>query len=157
VKRLASALLAGVLFAIGLGLSGMTDPNKVLGFLDVAGHWDPSLGLVMAAALAVHVGAAQWGLRAQKPLWAPAFSLPPYTTIDARLLAGSVIFGLGWGMSGFCPGPVLVDLVAPSAGVVTFVMAMLAGMFVARAGLRAQASSGSASHPELPPRPTGRA
>jgi len=157
VKRLASVLLAGVLFAIGLGLSGMTDPNKVLGFLDVAGNWDPSLGLVMAAALAVHVGVAQWALRAPKPLWAPAFSLPPYTTIDARLLAGSVIFGLGWGMAGFCPGPALVDLVAPSAGVVTFVTAMLAGMFVARAGLRAQASSGSASHREPPPRPMGRA
>lgn len=152
MKRLASVLFAGVLFGVGLGLSGMTDPNKVLGFLDVAGRWDPSLGLVMAAALAVHVGAAQWALRARKPLWAPAFSLPPYTMIDTRLLAGSVIFGLGWGMAGFCPGPVLVDLVAPSAGVVTFVLAMLAGMFVARAGLRAQTSSGSARHTE-PPRP----
>jgi uncharacterized membrane protein YedE/YeeE len=152
MKRLASAVLAGVLFGIGLGWSGMTDPNKVLGFLDVAGHWDPSLGLVMAAALAVHVGAAQWALRARKPLWASAFARSPYTTIDTRLLAGSVIFGLGWGMAGFCPGPVLVDLVAPSAGVVTFVMAMLAGMFVARAGLRAQASSRSAGHPEPPRR-----
>ena len=152
MKRIASVLLTGVLFGIGLGLSGMTDPNKVLGFLDVAGHWDPSLGLVMAAALAVHVGAAQWALRARKPLWATAFSLTPYTTIDARLLAGSVIFGLGWGMAGFCPGPALVDLVAPSAGVVTFVMAMLAGMFVARASLRAQAASGSAGHPEPPRR-----
>jgi len=152
VKRLASAVLAGALFGIGLGWSGMTDPNKVLGFLDVAGPWDPRLGLVMAAALAVHVGPAQWALRARKPLWASAFALSPYTTIDARLLAGSVIFGLGWGMAGFCPGPVLVDLVAPSAGVVTFVMAMLAGMFVARAGLRAQASSHSAGHPEPPRR-----
>ena len=106
----------------------------------------------MAGALAVHVGAAQWALRARKPLWATAFSLTPYTTIDARLLAGSVIFGLGWGMAGFCPGPALVDLVAPSAGVVTFVMAMLAGMFVARASLRAQAASGSAGHPEPPRR-----
>jgi uncharacterized protein len=136
MKRLAAVFVAGVLFAIGLGLSGMTDPNKVLGFLDVAGSWDPSLGFVMAGAIAVHVGVAQWALRARKPLWAPAFSFSPYTTIDARLLGGAVIFGVGWGMAGFCPGPVLVDLVAPSAGVVTFVVAMLGGMFVARAGLR---------------------
>jgi uncharacterized membrane protein YedE/YeeE len=136
VKRLAGVFVAGVIFAMGLGLSGMTNPNKVLGFLDVAGSWDPSLGFVMVGAIGVHVGVAQWALRARKPLWAPVFSLPHYTTIDTRLLAGAVIFGLGWGMAGFCPGPVLVDLVAPSAGVVTFVIAMLAGMFVARAGLR---------------------
>ncbi len=133
MKRLATALLAGFVFAVGLGLSGMTNPGKVIGFLDVAGHWDPSLALVMAGAIGVHVGAAQWALRAQRPLWASAFARPSSTKVDAQLVVGAALFGLGWGIAGFCPGPAVVDLVAPSASVVTFVATMVAGMLLFRA------------------------
>jgi uncharacterized membrane protein YedE/YeeE len=133
MKELACAFVAGVVFAIGLGLSGMTDPDKVVGFLDVTGRWDPSLACVMAGAVAVHVGAAQWALRARRPLWSGAFAVPSFTTIDRRLVVGAALFGLGWGTAGLCPGPALVDLVAPSTSVVAFVAAMVAGMVVFRA------------------------
>lgn len=128
MRKLASAFVAGFVFAMGLGLSGMTNPDKVIGFLDVAGHWDPSLGLVMAGAIAVHVGAAQWALRAQKPLWSPAFSFQDATRVDAQLVVGSALFGIGWGIAGYCPGPAMVDLVAPSTSLLIFVAAMIAGM-----------------------------
>jgi hypothetical protein len=133
MRALASAFFAGIVFAIGLGLSGMTNPGKVIGFLDVAGHWDPSLAFVMAGAIVVHVGAARWALRAPRPLWAGAFALPASTSIDAQLVVGAALFGLGWGIAGFCPGPALVDLVAPSTSVVTFVSAMIAGIAAVRA------------------------
>jgi uncharacterized membrane protein YedE/YeeE len=127
MKRLGVAFVAGFVFAIGLGVSGMTDPQKVLGFLDVAGHWDPTLGFVMFGALAVHVGPARWALRARRPLLAEEFALPTRTRIDSKLLAGSALFGIGWGMAGYCPGPALVDLVAPSPSLLVFVTAMVAG------------------------------
>jgi uncharacterized membrane protein YedE/YeeE len=134
MRQLAIALVAGVVFALGLGISGMTDPNKVIGFLDITGAWDPSLAFVMAGAIAVHVGPAQRVLRvrgtAEESLAASSAG-----GIDVPLVVGSGLFGLGWGISGFCPGPALVDLVAPSTGVVTFVVAMIAGMFAFRAGL----------------------
>jgi uncharacterized membrane protein YedE/YeeE len=133
MKRTVSAFLAGIVFAAGLGLSGMTNPEKVVGFLDVAGPWDPTHAFVMAGAIALHVGAAQWALRAQRPLWASAFRLPRSTTLDARLVVGAALFGVGWGIAGFCPGPALVDLVAPSPSVVTFVAAMLVGVVLVRA------------------------
>jgi len=133
MKKLASAFIAGFVFAIGLGLSGMTNPEKVIGFLDVAGRWDPSLGFVMAGAIALHMGAARWALRAHKPLLASAFSVPGASSIDAQLLVGAALFGLGWGIAGFCPGPALVDLVAPSTSILTFVAATIAGMVLFRA------------------------
>jgi uncharacterized protein len=133
MKQLASAFVAGLVFAIGLGVSGMTNPDKVIGFLDVTGQWDASLAFVMAGAIAVHVVAAQWALRARRPLWTVAFTIPRSTRIDAPLVVGAGIFGLGWGIAGFCPGPALVDLVAPSTSVLTFVSAMIAGMVVFRA------------------------
>jgi uncharacterized membrane protein YedE/YeeE len=139
MKKLASAFVAGFVFAVGLGISGMTNPDKVIGFLDVAAHWDPSLAFVMAGAIAVHVGAAQWALRAQRPLWAGAFARSSSTTVDAQLVVGAALFGIGWGIAGFCPGPAVVDLVAPSPSVLTFVAAMIAGMFVFRARAAAKA------------------
>jgi uncharacterized protein len=128
VKQVLVAVACGVVFATGLGISGMTDPAKVIGFLDVFGRWDPSLGFVMVGAIGVHLGAARWALRAARPLGANHFVLPSTNTVDARLVGGSALFGLGWGATGYCPGPALVDLVAPSQGLVTFVAAMLAGI-----------------------------
>jgi hypothetical protein len=119
-----------VLFAIGLGVAGMTNPNKVMSFLDVTGNWDPSLGLVMASAIAVHVVAVVWSRRAKKPIWGDSFAIPKGSRIDARLLIGAAIFGLGWGAVGYCPGPAVVSLARPSGATLLFVGSMLIGMFV---------------------------
>jgi uncharacterized membrane protein YedE/YeeE len=130
MKALAVAFLAGLVFAVGLGLSGLTDPQRILGFLDVAGRWDPTLAFVMLGAIAVHVGPARWALRAARPVLADTFALPSRTAVDARLVAGSVLFGVGWGTVGYCPGPAIVDLVAPSPTLLAFVLAMIAGVVV---------------------------
>lgn len=123
------ALVAGLLFAVGLALSGMTQPEKVIGFLDVAGHWDPSLALVMMGAIGVHVIFARIALRAGAPRFAPRFALPSETTIDRRLVAGAALFGLGWGIAGFCPGPAVVSVVKLAPEALALVAAMLVGMF----------------------------
>jgi uncharacterized membrane protein YedE/YeeE len=133
VKTLVVAFGAGMLFAIGLGISGMTDPARILGFLDVTGHWDPTLAFVMLGAVGVHLGPAQWALRAGKPLLADRFVVAARITIDGRLVAGSVLFGVGWGIAGYCPGPALVDLAAPSPRLLAFVFAMVVGTGVLRA------------------------
>jgi uncharacterized membrane protein YedE/YeeE len=147
MKRLAVAFVAGVIFAVGLGISGMTDPARVLGFLDVAGHWDPSLAFVMAGAIGVHLGPAQWALRARRPLWSDAFVLPGRTAIDGRLVAGSILFGIGWGIAGYCPGPAIVNLVAPSRHLLAFVAAMVVGTGLYRA------TEGHATDRAWPPSP----
>jgi uncharacterized membrane protein YedE/YeeE len=124
----AIAFLAGLVFGIGLLLSGMADPAKVLGFLDLAGDWDPSLALVMAGAIAVAaVGFAVARRRTNSLLGAP-MQLPTKRTIDRRLVVGSTLFGAGWGLAGFCPGPALVALGMGEAKAIVFVVAMLAGM-----------------------------
>jgi uncharacterized membrane protein YedE/YeeE len=120
----------GALFAVGLGVSGMTDPRKVVGFLDVTGAWDPSLALVMLGAVGVHFWFARWALRAQKPVAAPRFFLAGETAIDASLLAGAAIFGLGWGIAGYCPGPAVVAAASGSASALVFLASMLAGIAV---------------------------
>jgi uncharacterized membrane protein YedE/YeeE len=130
VKRLAVAFASGLLFAIGLGVSGMTHPGKVLGFLDFAGDWDPSLAMVMGGGVLVNLVFFQLALRRGAPLLAPAFSLPPQSRIDAALVGGSALFGVGWGLGGFCPGPAIVSAVAGAAPVVAFVVAMLASMAI---------------------------
>lgn len=127
MKQIVVAFVSGVLFAAGLAVAGMTDPHKVLGFLDVAGAWDPSLALVMVGAIGVHTIAARWALQAPAPLMARAFALPRSVRIDRSLVAGSALFGLGWGASGLCPGPALVNLAAPTTGLLAFVAAMVAG------------------------------
>jgi uncharacterized protein len=133
VKALGIAFVAGIIFAVGLGVSGMTDPSKVTAFLDVAGHWDPSLAFVMAGAIGVHVGPAQWFMRARRPAGRASFAPTGAARVDAPLVIGSALFGLGWGTAGFCPGPAVVDLVAPSTAVVAFVAGMVAGMVGFRA------------------------
>ena len=123
-----SSLLAGLVFGMGLIVSGMANPAKVIGFLDLAGRWDPSLAFVMAGAIAV--GAIAFALartRTASLLGAP-MKLPSEQRIDRRLLAGALVFGVGWGIAGFCPGPALVAIGMGSAKAVVFVVATLAGM-----------------------------
>ena len=127
MKRMSIALAAGALFGLGLAVSGMTNPDKVLNFLDVAGRWDPSLALVMGGALLVSVPGFAW-VRRRRP---DACAAPPYQHVDARLLIGSALFGIGWGIAGYCPGPALANL-AHAGEAIAFVGAMLAGSQLAR-------------------------
>lgn len=126
-------LLSGLLFGLGLVASGMSNPAKVKGFLDLAGAWDPSLALVMGGAIAVAVFAFALAQRLPRSWSGASFDLPTSRRIDARLVAGGLLFGAGWGIAGFCPGPALVALA--SAGNIAgdaalFVLAMLAGMLL---------------------------
>jgi uncharacterized membrane protein YedE/YeeE len=119
---------AGLLFACGLALSGMTQPAKVRGFLDVTGHWDPTLAFVMAGAVTVYALAERAARRRRAPWLGGAFPGRPSSLIDRRLIGGAALFGVGWGLSGFCPGPALVDFGAGAAAAWWFVPAMIAGM-----------------------------
>lgn len=123
-----ASLFAGLLFGFGLILSGMADPSKVLGFLDLAGPWDPSLALVMAGAIGVGLVAFQIAGRSRLSWLGLGITLPTARHIDRRLVGGSLLFGMGWGLAGFCPGPALVALGMGEAKAVVFVLAMLAGM-----------------------------
>jgi len=132
VKRIAHALVAGAIFGLGLAVSGMTNPDKVLNFLDVAGHWDPSLALVMGAALAVATPGFAWLRRRGCTLDGGALPAQPGTRLDRRLLAGSALFGIGWGLAGYCPGPALANLAHGGSDAIVFVVAMLVGSQLAR-------------------------
>jgi hypothetical protein len=131
------------LFGLGLLVSGMTDPAKVLGFLDVtSGVWDPSLALVMAGAIGVHAVGLRLVRRA-RPVWAERFAAPPPRTVDGRLLAGAAIFGVGWGLGGVCPGPAFVAGAAASSSSALFVVGLLLGLWAsARAAPAAPVTSG---------------
>ena len=122
------ALLSGLIFGLGLILGGMTDPGKVKGFLDVAGSWDLSLALVMGGAIAVGVFAFDAARRRSRSWSGDRMDIPTNRVIDARLIAGGVLFGTGWGLAGFCPGPALVAMSAGLGSAAVFVIAMLAGM-----------------------------
>lgn len=123
-------LITGLLFGFGLSISGMVLPEKVLGFLDVTGNWDPSLALVMAGAILVHIPFVRWAQRRGQSLLGDAFQLPKRKDIDAKLIVGAVLFGIGWGITGICPGPGIVNLVTLAPGIVAFVGAMLVGMIL---------------------------
>ena len=127
---LLSAFAAGLVFGIGLIVSGMSNPAKVLGFLDIAGKWDPSLAFVMAGAIAVGAVAFAFAKKRTASFFGGAMQLPQKSDIDKRLLLGSLVFGVGWGLAGFCPGPALVALGAGQAKAAWFVLAMVAGMLV---------------------------
>lgn len=122
------ALLAGAVFGIGLILSGMADPAKVLGFLDVAGRWDPSLAFVMGGAILVGAFAFTFAGKRKQSLLGLEMRIPTATQVDRRLVGGSLLFGIGWGTAGFCPGPALVALGMGEHKAMVFVLAMLAGM-----------------------------
>jgi len=124
-------LLCGIVFGVGLAMSGMTDTAKVLGFLDVTGHWVPDLAFVMGGAVLVTLVAFRFVLRMKSPLLNPRFHLPGTTVIDGRLLGGAAIFGIGWGVYGYCPGPALAALAYLDSQTAMFVVAMLVGMALA--------------------------
>jgi len=127
MKQNLVALISGVLFGLGLGLSQMIDRERVLGFLDVTGVWDPTLLFVLGGAVSVTVIAFRFVLRLPHPFYGENFSLPTQKNIDRRLIFGAVIFGVGWGIAGYCPGPSLTALVLGIWNPVLFVMAMIAG------------------------------
>jgi uncharacterized membrane protein YedE/YeeE len=123
-----AALACGMIFGLGLAISGMIHPAKVVGFLDVAGNWDPTLAFVMGGALLVAVPAYRAILGRRRPVLAKDFSLPTKSRLDGPLIGGSALFGVGWGLVGFCPGPAVAAIVTGLPAVLGFVAAMLAGM-----------------------------
>lgn len=125
------ALASGALFGVGLVVSGMTRPQKVIGFLDIGGAWDASLALVMVAAIAVHFLAYRLIRRRAAPVWAEKFALPTRREIDAKLVLGAAVFGVGWGLGGYCPGPGVVSLGAGEVGALVFVGTMSLGLLAA--------------------------
>jgi len=132
--RVVAALAAGVVFGAGLELSQMTNPAKVQNFLDLFGTWDPSLAFVMGGALAVTTLGTWVARRASRPWLAEVFAWPTAQGLDARLLGGSALFGVGWGLAGLCPGPALANLHRADTGVLLFVAAMVAGVALQRFG-----------------------
>jgi uncharacterized membrane protein YedE/YeeE len=126
------ALVSGLIFGIGLVISQMMNPAKVLNFLDVAGHWDPSLAFVMAGAIPVAAIGFYLGRRRKVPILEPKFNWPAQSAIDLRLIGGAALFGIGWGLVGFCPGPALAALQSGRWEVLSFVAAMIGGMLVYR-------------------------
>ena len=136
------ALLVGLLFGIGLIVSGMTDPAKVIGFLDLAGNWDPSLGFVMGGAILVGVFAFGVARKRTRSLLGAPMRLPTAIVIDRRLVLGSLAFGAGWGLAGYCPGPALASLATGGAKPLLFTLAMLAGMALFEVLDRVSASRG---------------
>ncbi len=132
MSRLIAAGLIGAIFAVGLVISGMTLPAKVIGFLDFAGEWDPALAFVMVGAIGVHMATRGLVLRRQGPVLGEAFPQEGATLIDRRLLGGAGLFGLGWGLAGYCPGPAIVSVAVGGATAWVFVGTMLAGMAAGR-------------------------
>ena len=132
MKSIGAALVAGLLFGVGLVMGGMTQPSKVVGFLDVTGAWDPSLGLVMAGAIAVFFPVFRVVARRERPLWSPAVSLPTRHDVDARLVIGASLFGVGWGLAGYCPGPGITSSATLAPNALLFTAAMLLGFRIER-------------------------
>lgn len=122
------AFATGLLFALGLVISGMTQPSKVVGFLDFFGNWDPSLAFVMGGAVVVNTILYRFIKKRSQPLLAPTFHMPSRNDIDWRLIAGSALFGVGWGLAGYCPGPGITAIASLQAPALVFVAAMAAGM-----------------------------
>ncbi len=131
------ALLSGTVFGLGLAISGMVDPNKVLAFLTVVGPWEPDLLLVMGAAATIATVGYRLALKAP-PLFSPQFHLPQSVAIDQRLMAGAAVFGVGWGMAGYCPGPAITALASGAMEPALFVVSMLIGSQLARLFLARQ-------------------
>jgi len=132
MAKLLSAAASGLLFGYGLALSGMTSPDKVLDFLDVAGDWDPSLLLVLGGAVGVTLVAFRFILRRGAPLLDRAFRLPTAKGIDGPLIVGAILFGIGWGISGYCPGPAIASLAAPNWETWVFLPAVFLGALLHR-------------------------
>ena len=131
-KAIASAYALGLVFGVGLALAGMTQPAKVVGFLDFFGSWDPSLAFVMGGALLVFATLQRLVVRRRGPLYAAKFGIPTRRDLDAQLLVGAGLFGVGWGLGGFCPGPALTSLGALMPEALVFTLSMVAGMALKR-------------------------
>ncbi len=125
--------IAGLIFGLGLGISGMTDPARVLGFLDVAGAWDPTLMFVLGGAVITNYIGYRLVLRRSSPLYGEAFQLPTRRDLDGRLIGGAALFGIGWGLSGYCPGPAFASIAGLTMPLAALLVAMIAGWFLARA------------------------
>ena len=146
MREILAALVTGFIFGLGLCISSMSDPAVVQGFLDIAGDWNPTLMFVMAGGVVITFIGYRFVLAKGRPLFADKFSLPAATAIDAPLLSGAAIFGIGWGLAGYCPGPAVLSLASGRTQVAIFVLSMLAGMIVVR-WLRTQRSA------TMPPKP----
>ena len=131
--QIITALISGLVFGVGLAISGMLDPSKISGFLDIFGVWDPSLALVMTGGVAVNAVGHRFVMRQSAPFFALRFTLPSLTSIDRPLLLGSALFGIGWGISGLCPGPVLANLLLIPEKMVLFAAIVCVGLWVGRA------------------------
>lgn len=149
MKGLLAALFSGILFGAGLLVSGMTMPSKVLGFLDVAGDWDPSLAFVMVGGIGINLVLGRLLLKRAAPVWAAGFSLPTATAIDGPLVLGAVIFGIGWGLGGYCPGPAVASLTQPSLGLVAFIIAMGVGLGVSSRAAKLISRASPKEHPHM--------
>lgn len=134
---LVTALVAGTLFGLGLAVAGMIDPAKILNFLDIFGTWDPSLAFVMGGGLLVNAIATPFIMRRRTPILAEFFRTPTKQQIDKRLIIGGVLFGAGWGIGGYCPGPMLTALSFANTDIIAVVGAYIIGTFIARSVLRA--------------------
>jgi uncharacterized membrane protein YedE/YeeE len=153
LAKIGAGLASGLLFGAGLAVAGMTNPNKILNFLDVTHGWDPSLAVVMAAAVPVSALAFWIGRGRARPLLDAAFRLPGRTGVDPKLLIGSALFGLGWGLGGYCPGPAVASLSRPNAPLLGFLLAMgiglalssVVGRWLAPSGRSATAPASSTS------------
>lgn len=137
MKQELASFIAGLIFALGLGLSGMTQPQKVIGFLDLA-NWDPSLAFVMAGAIFVHAPLYKLIRKRASPLLDKNWHIPARGDVTPRLLIGSAIFGAGWGLAGYCPGPAITALASGQARSLAFVVSMLMGIFIYRLSNRRQ-------------------
>ncbi|SEL06836.1 DUF6691 family protein [Halomonas daqiaonensis] len=125
--------IAGLIFGLGLAISGMTDPARVLGFLDLFGAWDPTLMFVLGGAVVTNFLGYRLVLRRKAPLFGNAFQLPTRQDLDGRLIGGAALFGIGWGLSGYCPGPAFASIAGLSVPLLAMLIAMVAGWFLARA------------------------
>ena len=128
MRAIIASLLCGLLFGLGLLISGMSNPARVLNFLDLSANWDATLAFVMGGAILVAAPGMVWVRKRNKPMFANKFDIPSSKTIDAKLILGSAAFGIGWGISGFCPGPAVVAIASLQTDVLLFVGAMIVGM-----------------------------
>ena len=146
-----SSFIVGLIFGIGLIFAGMTDPSKVIGFLDISGLWDPSLAFVMAGAILVGLIAFRFARNRTMNFLGGTIRLPTKNDIDKRLIVGSLLFGMGWGMAGFCPGPALVSLGTGSSKAIIFVISMIAGMALFESMERVMRATDAATKPSDAP------
>lgn len=145
--RLISIFVIGLIFGTGIAISGMANPAKVLNFFDVAGTWDPSLAFVMGGALLVTFVGYRLVFGRSAPLFEPKFFLPTSKAIDMKLIGGSALFGIGWGIAGFCPGGALPALGTGESSVFVFCAALIVGLLIGKAGVAALAAAGPAQSP----------